>query len=429
MKVTFYKLDKKQFLNKLNETKTQFEKNITDKTLDLSKSGMGLHDDESWDELVQLLKDVQINKLNLYSNMLNNKEVDLLFNLFTKLQQTDITHLNIASNSLREFHLRRTTNGSIFSALANTKITHLDFSDNGFLSKNKNLPRAIEDLSKSLVTHLKLECYDFTEFSENFFSALGKTNISHLSLGNTEYIRPTLYNVGSALENFKSTNITHLNLTQIGLFNQSHYEHGDTTLDGLHGLVNSKITHLNLSNNVPEKQPTPSGLKEVIPQLEGTSVTHLNLSNNKLGSLSNEQLIDIISAIPQQIVSINLSHNHLFAGKTEQEIDELLQRLQPYEQNGRLNISNNGESSIARVMAPLISAVSNEQLNEDCAATILTFLEKGNDKEVRAHFKEELMQHTISQSKHTLFAKDTPDANKDMDSNSFSSQTSQCLLM
>lgn len=63
---------------------------------------------------------------------------------------------------------------------------------------------------------------------------------------------------------------------------------------------------------------------------------------------------------------IDLAHNQLFEDKSPEQRDKLLTKLQKVNGDGcRLNLSHNGESVIARAMAPLLDAIRQHRLTTD----------------------------------------------------------------
>jgi hypothetical protein len=86
-------------------------------------------------------------------------------------------------------------------------------------------------------------------------------------------------------------------------------------------------------------------------------VTTLSLAGNELNSFSGKELKSIIDAIPPHVKEINLQGNSLFRDKSPQEIDDLLKRLGT--QRSRLDLRDNEESALARVLGPLSQMQSN----------------------------------------------------------------------
>jgi hypothetical protein len=68
-------------------------------------------------------------------------------------------------------------------------------------------------------------------------------------------------------------------------------------------------------------------------------VTTLDLVYTNLDKKTNAEVAKILQAIPTGVRNINIENNGLLACKTTRQRDELLARLLPIEQNGRLNLA------------------------------------------------------------------------------------------
>lgn len=82
-------------------------------------------------------------------------------------------------------------------------------------------------------------------------------------------------------------------------------------------------------------------------------VTSLDLSGNGLHNKSSADLAQIFAAIPNHIKTIHLGNNGLFQNKSTTQKDEVLNALG--KERGRFILTHNGESDLARALAPMLS--------------------------------------------------------------------------
>lgn len=132
---------------------------------------------------------------------------------------------------------------------------------------------------------------------------------------------------------------------------------------------------------------------QILGAIPGT-ITSLDLSDNGLDKFTPAELVLLLKAIPATVTSINVGKNNLFTNKTIIERDCLLKSLQPFEQNGRLQLSHNGEAAFARALLPMLSLVKQKKLPFDIVSHILGQLlsNPGNKSEIA------LVNNKIAQS-------------------------------
>lgn len=101
-------------------------------------------------------------------------------------------------------------------------------------------------------------------------------------------------------------------------------------------------------------------------------VTTLNLSGNEFHLKTAAELASAFSGIPPHIKTIDLRNNKLFINKSTLEKDEILQALG--KDRGRFILADNGESDLARALAPMVALTYEKKLPIDVAGHILSFL-------------------------------------------------------
>lgn len=143
-------------------------------------------------------------------------------------------------------------------------------------------------------------------------------------------------------------------------------------------VIPTTVTSLNLRCNYLYNQ-TGTELAQAFTSIPPT-VTSLNLCNNSLGHKGGAELAKAFAAIPEHITTVHLGNNHLFANRNKIVKDGILKALG--ENRQRFILVGNGESDLARALAPMVEIRSKYHLPYDAALKILFFLDK-NDKNPR----------------------------------------------
>ncbi len=136
--------------------------------------------------------------------------------------------------------------------------------------------------------------------------------------------------------------------------------------------IPEQVNALKLSGNYLYKK-TREELIQTFSSLPKT-VTTLDLSYDALYKVPLSQLVALLQALPQSITYIDLSHNELFTHRTLPQRDKFLQALGPLRQNGRLNLTHNGENEASRAFLPLKTLARKHALPELVTDHILSFL-------------------------------------------------------
>ncbi|KTD81750.1 hypothetical protein [Legionella waltersii] len=189
-------------------------------------------------------------------------------------------------------------------------------------------------------------------------------------------------------------NITTLNLSVGFLFDLGANDL-KTALQG----IPENVATLALSNNSLNALGV-KGLKTVLQGIP-ENIISLDLSKNDLYTLNLLDLVKALATIPNHVTSVHLGDNGLFIKKTTKEIDAFLQLLG--ENRHRYNLSGNGESQLARALAPMALLTQENSTNnpafptlpKDVVAHILSFLDTKHNPENKIEFFESQLQLTI----------------------------------
>ncbi|MDP3270044.1 MAG: hypothetical protein Q8M40_13480 [Legionella sp.] len=132
-------------------------------------------------------------------------------------------------------------------------------------------------------------------------------------------------------------------------------------------------------------------------------VTTLILDNLSNSLKTAKQWLTMIQSIPLTVTHVSLKGNNIFRNRKPQQRDEMLRALQPYNQNGRLNLLDNCDDDWARAALPLINGVEQNIVpNMDCAFHIATFLgAKSLTLFCSLQRKTRVIQHEVNEIKET----------------------------
>ncbi|KTD76559.1 hypothetical protein [Legionella waltersii] len=163
--------------------------------------------------------------------------------------------------------------------------------------------------------------------------------------------------------------------------------------------IPENITTLDLSRNFLHEL----GAEGLTTALQGIpeNVTNLDLSDNELNKLGLPALAKVLATIPAHITFVHLGDNGLFTHKTTKEIDVFLQLLG--ENRHRYHLSDNGESQLARALAPMALLTQENSttipnlpaLPPDVAAHILSFLDTTHKPKNKIGFFRQQLEKTI----------------------------------
>ncbi|KTD75199.1 hypothetical protein [Legionella waltersii] len=189
------------------------------------------------------------------------------------------------------------------------------------------------------------------------------------------------------------------NITTLDLNKNDLYRLGADGLKTALQSIPESITTLDLSNNQLDKL----GAEGLQTALQGIPkhVTTLDLSNNGLDKLDLPALAKVLATIPNHVTCVHLGGNGLFINKSTKEIDAFLRLLG--ENRHRYHLSGNGESQLARALAPMALLTQENSTNNprrpalprDVVAHILSFLETRHKPENQIRFFKSQLQQTI----------------------------------
>jgi Leucine-rich repeat (LRR) protein len=335
-------------------------------TLDLSGNNLYLMSEAQ----LRGLKDVipeNVTTLNLSRNylcLMSEAQLRVLKDVIPE----SVTTLNLSGNNL---YLMSEEQLRVLKGLIPKNVTTLDLSGNGFCQMGEVL-RPLKDTIPENVTTLNLSGNNLSQMSEAQLRSLKDVipeNVTTLDLSEI-YLYSMREVQLRALKDAIPENVTTLNLSKNHLYRMS-----EAQLRALKDVIPENVTTLNLSGNgfcrmsevqlrvlkdaIPENVTTLDlsknhlfkmlvsqlrSLKDAIPE----NVTTLDLSGNNLNLMSAQNLRIMLESIPAHVTSINLQKNDLFKNKTPEEIDAFLKELGGVNLRGRLDLSHNGESPLAR---------------------------------------------------------------------------------
>ena len=135
-------------------------------------------------------------------------------------------------------------------------------------------------------------------------------------------------------------------------------------LEDIFSHLPENLIWLGLSNN-EFHELSGNTLKNAFNCLTKT-LESLSLNWNGFHTKTDTELVQCLRGIDTNVREINLGHNGLFTNKSHKQIDKLLTRLKEVNPEGdRLNLSHNGESVIARLIAPMLSAIRQDKMVEE----------------------------------------------------------------
>lgn len=139
-----------------------------------------------------------------------------------------------------------------------------------------------------------------------------------------------------------------------------------TTLD-LRDLALGPFTYPTEDNNTDKSKKLIFEIVENIPK----HVSTLLLDRNELDCLTSDEFILLISLIPKTVTQISLTGNNLFTGKSVYQLEDMLEKIKPYNQSAsnckvntnRLLLDDNGFKGKA-LAYPLIKIFNKDIFNE-----------------------------------------------------------------
>ncbi|KTD75198.1 hypothetical protein [Legionella waltersii] len=198
---------------------------------------------------------------------------------------------------------------------------------------------------------------------------------------------------------------------------------GEKRLAELMREIPKGVTALDLSWNSLDEL----GAEALKTALQGIpkNITTLDLSNNGLDKLDLPALAKVLATIPNHVTFVHLGDNGFFINKSTKEIDAFLQQLGI---RRRSNLSGNGESSLARALAPMALLTQENSTNNprlpalpiDVAAHILSFLDTNHKpKNQIGFFQQQLKKtiETIEKIKSSKSSQNNPEAPNSMSRN------------
>jgi hypothetical protein len=238
--------------------------------------------------------------------------------------------------------------------------------------------------SKSSVIHLNLSAHNLKDITGSALAeALAFTpgSVTTLSLSGEGFgLIP-----GTGLA--KALSVIPANVTSLALSSNRLYGKSGAELAQAFAAIPDSVTSLSLNDNALGRK-TSAELVQAFSAIP-TTVTSLNLSHNNLGYKTGAELAQIFAAIPVHVKTINLEYNELFTNKRTIERDKTLKVLGNNRE--RFILTNNGESDLARALAPMATLKSEKKLPSDITSHILSFLPTENNEQ-RSHsaYKQQL---------------------------------------
>jgi hypothetical protein len=121
-----------------------------------------------------------------------------------------------------------------------------------------------------------------------------------------------------------------------------------------------------------------------------------------------------LATIPNHVTCVNLDDNDLFMDKSAKEIDAFLQHLGTARH--RFNLSDNGESQLARALTPVALLTQENSTNNtglpalpiDLYSHILSFLDTNHKPKNQIQFFKEQLIKTIEQVEKIQSSRPTP---------------------
>jgi len=303
--------------------------------------------------LLQILRDIpqSVRLLNLSRNNFHKKLLSDLFQSIATIP-LNVVSLDLSQNNL--YQILGTGLAELLAAIPKG-VTSLNLSGNVL----GNMPS--EDLALAL-------------------AALPK-NITSLNLSGNNLSSLSTADLIKVLAAIPKT-VTSLNLSMNDLGSRSASELNDIISSSSQNRISLNLSENNLHN-----------IGAALAQISA-SLRFLDLSNNALGKLTEKELLDVIQAIPKTVTKVDLCHNELLRNKSISKRDVLLKSLQPFEQDGRLLLSHNGEPAFARALLPMLSLVKQGGLPLDIVSHILSYFLRNPEK----LYDNQLIQNKIIQS-------------------------------
>lgn len=324
-----------------------------------------------------------VTHLGFYDNDLFSVSSDGLAQAFAAIPES-VTSLDLSSNLLD-----RKTGAElahVFAAIPKN-VTSLDLSWNSLGRKTgAELALMFAAIPKS-VTSLNL--------CENDLNSLTFTELVQLVEAIPDSVTSLkLSNLGKTVTGLaRMVTATPKSMTALNLSNNKLHRQTGHELAHMFATIPDSVTSLNLSSNqLCFKTAAELALAfAVIPK----SVTYLDLGGNKLGQRTPAELAKIVAAIPAHIKTINLENNGLFINKSPIEKDKILKALG----NNRecFILRHNGESDLARALAPMVALKSDNRLPSDVAAYILSFIPSDSKKQHSYYSYAQQLKSTVAE--------------------------------
>lgn len=334
--------------------------------LDLSMNEL---DHLKTEDIVLFLKSLpsHIVSLDLSENDLGYKSVDEIIQIVNAIPRT-ITKLKFNNN-----WLTWKTNDELKTIMLNMP-AHLTCIDLGEThSIDPSLPEKIHVMVSHLpnkVRAVSLDCFGLGSMSHagacRVIQAI-PVSVHELSLKYNSlyhkcptYFREFILSIPS--------HITKLNLTGNFICNIRGDEGVDVQTQLKH--LPTHIKHLNLNANYLGHLPTDE-LKQILSALPG-HLEQVDLCRNGFNLKDTTTLTRMIAAISLKIKRINLQFNDIFRNKSLAERDQFLSAIQPFNENGRIDLARNGESILLRTLLPMISLANQKGLPKDIVFLIIS---------------------------------------------------------
>jgi len=189
--------------------------------------------------------------------------------------------------------------------------------------------------------------------------------VTHLDMSNNGLYNLTATELVQVLHAIPDT-VTHLNISgnELGKLTA-------TELAEVLRAIPATVTHLDISSNELGNL-TATELAEVLRAIPAT-VTHLNIRSNELGNKKDDEFALLFEALPQTLALIDLQSNGLFTKRNAKSRDALLNSAHHLKPKLYMEVGNNGEANLARVLLPILSLTKQAIIPFDIACLILSY--------------------------------------------------------
>lgn len=332
------------------------------KILDLSKNDLGTASNLA--QHFRYLPSTVI-ELNLSKNELSKQSIANLKELVSSL---NVNTLNLSKNGFfNSFNNIKSGMelAEVFKSLSNS-ITSLNLSSNGG-GAFEDLPIAIENIPPQVINLNLSNMVCNIKIKKRIINAVPFT-VKYINIGYSDLFNTRPENISEILQSLKCSTVDLSGHDRAINYDVIKY-------------MSKSVTTLILKQWSLGGYIVTADLQILCKALAQTNVTTLDLSNNYFHRRSPENLSMFLNLLPQNIEKVILQNNELFSNeptKTDSYLLEFkkLKNAKPYLE---IDISQNGETNIGHLVAPLVSK-NRYPIEQKITDNIFSFL---NSKEVQ----------------------------------------------